>query len=110
MTNNPFIVEGKGYMGIDGIHFYGAQTIGYRGYYYQIIILTQDGVVFGQEEGNYAGGIYGADDWKTELISILNKDLMLKRLFLDYLEYNTKAYEWLEVKQYLNDFGGESYI
>lgn len=106
---DPFIVKGKSYMGIDGIHFYGTQTLGYRGYYYKIIILKDGKVIFGEEEGNYAGGVYNVDDCGKELISILNKDSALKKIFLDYLKYNTKTDEWLEVKQYLNNLGGDNY-
>ena len=97
-------------MGMDGIHFYGTQTFGYRGYYYKVIILTDGKVIFGEEEGNYAGGVYNVDNWEEELIHILSKDLILKEKFINYLKYNTKECDWLEVKQCLNAFGDDSYI
>ena len=53
---------------------------GYRCYYYKITIFAENRFIFGQEEGNYAGGIYKVDDWGKELVTILRKDLDLKKL------------------------------
>jgi hypothetical protein len=101
MLKDPYVVENGRYCDKKGVVFYGTKTVGPRGDYYDVIVLIDDGkVLFGDEQGNYAGGIYIVENWKNHLAYVLHHDLGLREVLVDYLK---KTDEWVEVKQYLKD-------
>ena len=94
---SPLIINNGDYCGYKGIRIEGTKTPHPRGHHYELVIVLKNGdIVFGYEQGNYAGGISlkpddeGYADKRNKELSRIKKDDVQ---FYNFINYYLKTYE-----------------
>lgn len=83
---DSYWINKKGYCGYEYDEMYNSKKVfGPRGDYYYLVLVKDNKIVaFGDEQGNYAGGVYCSNDFNYE--QFVNEKESLKKHYPDLYE------------------------